>query len=134
MQKLKKVLLFDGVCNLCNGAVQFVLKNDQKKDTLFASLQSEMGQKILKEHQLDTEQFSSIVYYRNQSLLFQSTAVLYLLKDMGGLWAGLFPLIIFPRFIRDFVYDVVAKNRYRWFGKSESCMLPLPEYKERFLD
>lgn len=129
-----KILLFDGVCNLCNNSVQFVLKNDKKKETYFASLQSEVGQQILTNQGLSTQQLDSIIYYRNGKVWQQSTAALYLLKDMGGLWSLLFPLILIPAFIRNAVYNWVAKNRYKWFGQSDACMLPLPQYQKRFID
>ena len=134
MKEPNKILLFDGVCNLCNGTVQFVLRNDKNKDAVFSSLQSEVGQQILKENNLNRSEFDSIIYYRNKKVLIKSTSVLNLLKDMGGIWPLFFPLIIIPTFIRDFIYDWVAKNRYRWFGKAESCMLPLPEYRNRFYE
>ena len=134
MKEFNKILLFDGVCNLCKGTVQFVLKNDKKGDSMFTSLQSDVGQKILKENHFNTTEFSSIMYYRNGKLLLKSTAVLNLVRDMGGFWSFLFPLIYIPEIIRDLIYDWVAKNRYRWFGKTESCMIPLPEYKERFIE
>ncbi len=134
MREPNKILLFDGVCNLCNGMVQFVLRNDKNEGTLFSSLQSEVGQQILKVNDLHPTEFNSIIYYRNKKLLFKSTAVLNLLKDMGGIWPLFFPLIYIPTSIRDFIYDGIAKNRYRWFGNTESCMLPLPEYKNRFIE
>ena len=134
MKEFNKILLFDGVCNLCKGTVQFVLKNDKKGASMFTSLQSDVGQKILKENHFNTTEFSSIMYYRNGKLLLKSTAVLNLVRDMGGFWSFLFPLIYIPEIIRDLIYDWVAKNRYRWFGKTESCMIPLPEYKERFIE
>jgi predicted DCC family thiol-disulfide oxidoreductase YuxK len=127
------VLLFDGVCNLCNGTVQFILKRDTKKRFKFASLQSEKGQALLKEMGLPTENFDSVVYIRAGKVLQKSSAGLYILRDLGGIWAAFFPLIIFPRFIRDAVYNLLARNRYRWFGRQESCMMPTPELKERFL-
>lgn len=119
---------------MCNGSVQFVLKNDRKKEVVFASLQSEVGQKILQHFNLPQDQFNSIVYYRGGQLLQQSTAVLYLLKDMGGIWPLFFSFIVIPPIIRNGIYNWIAKNRYKWFGQSESCMLPLPEYQERFIE
>lgn len=134
MKLPRKILLFDGVCNLCNGSVQFVLKNDRKKEVVFSSLQSRAGQEILENNGFSTHQFNSIIFYRHGKILQQSTAVLYLLRDMGGIWTLFFPLIIIPPFVRNGIYNWVAKNRYKWFGQSQSCMLPLPEYKNRFIE
>lgn len=128
------ILLFDGVCNLCNGFVQFVIKRDKKAKFKFASLQSEAGQELLNEYGLKTEDFESFVYIKNNKFYQKSSAALTLLSDLGGLWILFYPLMIFPRFIRDFVYNLVARNRYKMFGKTESCMVPTPELKARFLD
>ena len=127
------VLLFDGVCNLCNGAVQFVLKRDKKAVVRFASLQSDKGQALLKQFNLPTQDFDSFVYVRAGKAYTKSTAALYVARDIGGIWQGLYPLIYVPRFIRDAVYSLIARNRYKWFGKKESCMMPTPELKARFL-
>lgn len=128
------LILFDGVCNLCNGAVQTVINNDKKQIFTFASLQSITGEKVLIENKLSTDDFDSFVYLRNGKLFLRSSAALYVAKDLGGFSQLLFIFIIVPKFIRDFVYNYIAKNRYKWFGKQESCMVPTPELKSRFLD
>ncbi len=133
MKTNSPVLLFDGVCNLCNGFVQFIIKRDKNAKFKFASLQSEIGQEYLKQHHLETEVFESFVYLKNDKFYQKSTAALTLFKDLGGAWVLMYVLMIFPRFIRDFFYNLIARNRYKMFGKRESCMLPSPELKNRFL-
>jgi len=127
------ILLFDGVCNLCNSTVQFVIKRDKKAKIRFTSLQSEKGQVILKKFNLPTEDFNTAVYVRGDKCYLKSSAVLYILRDLGGFWQIFFVFIIFPKFLRDAIYAFTARNRYRWFGRQESCMLPTPELKARFL-
>lgn len=127
------VLLFDGVCNLCNGAVQFILKRDPKAVFRFASLQSETGQNLLAAYQLPIEVFDTLVLIDQKQAYTRSTAALRIARRMGGCWPLLAGLLIFPLPIRDAVYNWIARNRYRWFGKRESCMMPTPALKERFL-
>lgn len=127
------LLLFDGVCNLCNGAVKFVIKRDKKKKFKFASLQSPYAQSLLVKFDLPAKNFESFVYVKNNIFYLKSSAALLLLKDLGGIWKLFYTFIIIPKFMRDFVYDTIAKNRYQTFGKSDSCMIPSPDIKERFL-
>ncbi|MCO5240393.1 MAG: thiol-disulfide oxidoreductase DCC family protein [Chitinophagaceae bacterium] len=127
------VILFDGVCNLCNNSVQFVIKKDKKKTFYFTSLQSNTGQQLLELYRLSPGRFDSFVLIENKKAYTKSTAALRVVRRLEGLWILLYALIIIPPFIRDAVYDWVARNRYQWFGKSESCMLPTPELKGRFL-
>lgn len=133
MNEINNILLFDGVCNLCNNAVQFVIKRDRNAVIKFASLQSTIGQKLLLEHQLSNTQFDSFVYIKNNKILLKSTAALHLMKDIGGIWTLLYAFIIVPTFIRNFVYDIVAKNRYKWFGQKETCIIPNEKWSKRFL-
>jgi predicted DCC family thiol-disulfide oxidoreductase YuxK len=133
MEDNKSLLLFDGVCNLCNSSVQFILLRDKKDRFRFASLQSDYGQNLLREHNLPTESFNSLVLVENGKVYQKSTAALRIARKLKGLWPLLFAFIIIPPFIRNFVYDIIAKNRYRWFGKKEECMLPRPEWKQKFL-
>jgi predicted DCC family thiol-disulfide oxidoreductase YuxK len=133
MEDNKSLLLFDGVCNLCNSSVQFILLRDKKDRFRFASLQSDYGQSLLREHNLPTESFNSLVLVENGKIYQKSTAALRIARKLKGLWPLLFAFIIIPPFIRNFVYDIIAKNRYRWFGKKEECMLPRPEWKQKFL-
>lgn len=125
----RHIVFFDGVCNLCSGAVQFVLKRDKKEFFKFSSLQSEFARKNLPENLTNMQ---SIVYLENGQLYTQSTAVLKIVKHLNGIWPMLYILIIIPRFIRDFIYDYIAKNRYKWFGKKATCMIPDKSYVSRF--
>ena len=126
-------ILFDGVCNLCNTLVQFVIRYDAAGQFRFASLQSDSGQTLLTQHGLRTSDFDTFVYIRNDTAYTQSTAGLLVLRDLGGGWQLLYLLIIVPRFIRDAVYKLIARNRYRFFGRQDACMIPTPELKSRFL-
>ncbi|NDI34106.1 thiol-disulfide oxidoreductase DCC family protein [Chengkuizengella sediminis] len=128
------ILLFDGVCNLCNGVVQFILSRDLKGNIKFASLQSGTGQKFLKQYNLNTKEISTIVLIQGDRAYTKSTAALRLCLLLKNLWPVLYAFIIIPKSIRDVVYDWIAKNRYRWFGKSEQCMIPSKEHREKFLD
>lgn len=128
------ILLFDGVCNLCNRLVQFTIKRDPKGKFKFASLQSDSGQSFLKQFGLPTDDFDSFVYVKGNQYFLKSSAALHVLKELGGLWKLFYFFIIIPRPIRDFVYNLIAKSRYKTFGKSDTCMIPTPELKQRFLD
>ena len=128
------VILFDGVCNLCNGAVQFIIKRDPNGVFRFASLQSDAGQDILKRHDLPTEDFDTMVVVDGDEVLTRSTAALHILRRLGGVWWIAYAFIIVPRYLRDAVYAIVVKNRYRWFGQREECMVPTPDLKSRFLE
>jgi predicted DCC family thiol-disulfide oxidoreductase YuxK len=128
------VILFDGVCNLCNGIVQFIIKRDPKGKFRFASLQSECGQKLLGKFGLPSDEFDSIVLIKGEQYFLKSTAGLRILKELGGLWKLLLVFTYLPAPFRDFIYDQIARSRYRIFGKRESCMIPTPELKARFLE
>ena len=127
------ILFFDGVCNLCNGAVQTVLKNDRRGLLKFASLQSSLAEELLLPLGVDPSALSSLVLYQNGRAYTRSEGALRTAHLMGGSFAYLYYLRLFPRFLRDWVYDFVGRNRYRWFGKREECMLPRPEWKDRFV-
>ena len=131
--KNHQVVLFDGVCNLCNSSVQFIIKNDKKGVFKFAPLQGTFGKGIINKHQIDTTQTDSIILLTKNGLKIKSTAALYISKALKFPLNLLFVFIIVPVFIRDGVYNVVAKNRYKWFGKKEVCMIPTPELKNKFL-
>jgi predicted DCC family thiol-disulfide oxidoreductase YuxK len=130
---MRPVILFDGVCNLCNGSIQFVIKRDSKARFRFASLQSDMARDLVKPFGKDPAQLDSILLVHNGKLYQKSRAALEIVRRMRGAWPLLYGLVIIPPFIRDVVYNWVARNRYRWFGKQESCMVPTPDLKERFL-
>lgn len=126
-------VLFDGVCNFCNGWVRFIINRDPKKYFYFASLQSKVADELLAKHGMNTS-LDSIVLLENDQYYSESTAVLRICKKLTGLWKLLYVFIIIPKPVRDFFYRWFAKNRYRFFGKSETCMLPTPEVRERFLE
>ncbi len=127
------IILFDGVCNLCSGAVRFVIKRDKKNYFKFASLQSEAGKQILRENNLPEDASDSFLFVENKKVFDRSTAALTVVKHLKSLWPLLYGFIIIPRFIRDWIYNFIARNRYRWFGKMDECMLPTPELQARFL-
>ena len=129
----KKIILFDGVCNLCNGAVVFIIKRDKKDVFRFAALQSEIGEKLLRKYQIDPEKTDSIILVADNNAFAKAGAALRIAQQLSGLWPALAILRIVPRFISNAVYDWIASNRYQWFGKKESCMIPTPELKAKFL-
>ena len=127
------ILLFDGVCNLCNASVQWILTRDPRGKFRFAALQSETGQVLLQRFGLDQAHFDSVVLVEGDRIFLHSDAPLEIARRLGGFWTLAYGLKIIPRFLRDAVYNWIARNRYRWFGRREACMLPRPEWKERFL-
>ncbi|RTL10361.1 MAG: thiol-disulfide oxidoreductase DCC family protein [Flavobacteriaceae bacterium] len=131
----KKIILFDGVCNLCDSSVQYIIKYDKKDVFRFVALQSELGQKILNHIGINPIHTDSIVLYEPRiSYYYKSTAALEIAKGLSGIFtlASIFTLL--PSGIRDFIYDYVARNRYKWYGKKEVCMIPTPELKAKFLE
>jgi predicted DCC family thiol-disulfide oxidoreductase YuxK len=133
--KNKKVILFDGVCNLCNNAVKIVIKFDQKNTFLFAAIQSKSGKKIIEYLDIDTSKTDSIILYEpGVSYEIKSTAALNVMNGFGGIWRITTLAFIFPKVFRDFIYDYIAKNRYKWFGKKDNCMIPTTALKAKFLD
>ena len=129
----KIIVLFDGVCNLCNGAVQFINKRDPLSKFLFASLQSDFGQTQLLKLGLDSTQLHSIIVLENGKFYERSDAALKIASGLSQPWSMLGAFRILPQFLRDWAYDLIAKNRYKMFGKQESCMIPTPEMKAKFL-
>ena len=127
------LLLFDGVCNLCNGLVRFIIRHDRRKWFSFAPLQSAAGQLVLHQHDLAISDFNTLVYFRKGVILTRSTAALNVARDLGGAWTVAYAFILVPRFIRDAVYDLISRKRFKWFGKRDSCMVPTPELRSRFL-
>ena len=128
------IVLFDGVCNLCDGFVQFVMKRDKAGIFRFAPLQSEAGRVLLRHFNLDEAAMDTVVLIENGALHTKSTAALRTVRNIGGVWGLAYAFIILPKFIRNSVYDFIAKNRYRWFGKKDACMIPTPEVRARFLE
>ena len=131
--KKPPLLLFDGVCNLCNQTVQFIIRHDKKAIFRFASLQSEFAISILKENQLFDNQLNSVVLIYENKIYTHSSAPLEVLRLLGGFWQLAYIFKLVPPFFRDAIYRWIARNRYRWFGKEKSCWLPTAELKSRFL-
>ena len=135
MAAQKKIILFDGVCNLCNSSVQFVIKRDKNDIFRFASLQSEAGQKLANERGINTSEIDSIILIEPQIAYYtKSDAALIIAKSLSGGWSFLGIFMGLPKGLRDTIYDWVARNRYQWFGKKDSCMIPTEADKGKFLD
>ena len=128
----KYLLLFDGVCNLCNDYVQFVINRDPKAQFIFAPLQSNTGQEVLKKYGLPTKALSTVLLLKKETLYTESDVALEITKDLSGLWPSLAFFKIIPKFIRNPIYRWIANNRYRWFGKKSTCMVPTAELQSRF--
>ncbi len=134
MEESKKIILFDGVCNLCNSSVQFVIKRDKKDVFRYAAIQSEVGEQLMAERHIDTSQVDSIILIEPGVAYFtKSDAALEIAQELGGMWKLISIFKGIPKSVRDVIYDFVARNRYKWFGKQESCMIPTPELKAKFL-
>ena len=128
------ILLFDGVCNLCHHFVQFILKRDPKGHIRFASLQSELGQQLLKKHHIPQDQLDTVILIEKGKVYAHSDVAIRIVPYLNNLWPVLSVFRIVPRFLRDPIYNWIAANRYRWFGKQDQCLMPQPEWKDRFLD
>lgn len=128
------LVLYDGVCRFCNGAVNFLVDRDPGKRLRFASLQSAFGQAILREQGLSASDLETMILIDGGRAYFRSTAALRAVGKLAGPWRAATVLLVVPAFLRDAVYRIVARNRYRWFGKLDQCRVPTPELRERFLD
>ena len=133
MMKDKQIILFDGVCNLCNGSVNFVIDRDKSDTFRFAALQSDEGIHELTLLNGDPSKMNSIILIKDGKVYDKSTAALLIAGELNGLWPLMKVFMIFPRFIRDSVYDIIAKNRYKWFGRTDVCRVPSPELTAKFL-
>ena len=127
------IVLFDGVCNFCNSAINLVIKNDKKETIRYTPLQSTAGQLLLQQYQLPLSCMKSFIFIDNGKVYTKSTAALQVAKRMKGAWPLLFGFIIIPKFIRDGVYDYIATNRYKWFGAQQQCMVPTEAVRSKFL-
>jgi predicted DCC family thiol-disulfide oxidoreductase YuxK len=130
----QRIVLFDGICNLCNGAINFIIDHDPKGKFKFAALQSDFGQQKLAELGYDQKDLDSLVLLEDEQVYKKSTAALKIANELNGLYPMLYLLIILPPFIRDAVYDLIARNRYKWFGKRDTCRMPTPELRSRFVE
>ncbi len=126
------VILFDGVCKLCNRSVNFILQIDRTGRLKMASLQSDYGRRVLEDHGMKSGPLDSMMFLEGERLTTKSTAVIRISKYLGGAWPLCTGALLIPRFIRDALYDVIAKNRYKWFGQYDTCPLPDPKYEDRF--
>ena len=127
------IILFDGVCNVCNGFVNFLIPRDTKNHFRFGSLQSDQAKELLKTFSHSSNDLSTVILVEDNQLYSQSTAVLKIARNMGGAWPLLYGFIIIPKPIRDFFYKLFANNRYKLFGKKDSCMMPTPALKAKFI-
>lgn len=127
------IVLFDGVCNLCNTAVDLIIRNDKKGSFKVGALQDPKTKELLKDYAIDSDYLDSIILIRGDQVFYKSRAALEITKKLKGLWPLLYVFIIVPNALRDPVYDWIARNRYRWYGKKETCRLPTPEERARFL-
>lgn len=129
---MSSIVLFDGVCNFCNGAVNLIIRHDADKKFKFTPLQSEAGQALRAKFNIG-EDIDSIILIENDQAYMHSTAGLRVARGLGGIWSLGYAFIIVPAFIRDWAYKLFAKYRYRLFGRQDACMLPTPDVRERFL-
>ncbi|MFL0352663.1 thiol-disulfide oxidoreductase DCC family protein [Xanthomarina sp. GH4-25] len=135
LEQNKQLILFDGVCNLCNASVQYVIKHDKNNEFMFAPLQGETGKKIINHYKIDTSKIDSIILYTNTNkIYFKSTAALKIASKLGFPTNLLRVFLIVPAFIRNWVYNYIAKNRYKWYGKQNECMIPTENLKAKFLN
>lgn len=129
----QNIILFDGECILCQKIVQFIIKNDPNGKFKFSTLKSEIGAELLKLFGLNSEKLNTLVFIQKDKYFLKSSATLHVLKVLGGFWKIFYAFIFVPKFLRDFIYDIMAKSRYNLFGKSETCLLPTPDIMQRFL-
>ncbi len=127
------IILFDGACNFCNSAVNFIIKKDKRACIRFTSLQSKNGQDLLRHYQLPATDYKTFILIENGKVYTKSTAALKVATYLKRGWPAFYGFIIVPKIIRDGVYNLIARNRYRWFGKTDSCIVPGPDIKQRFL-
>lgn len=131
--EMSAIILFDGVCNFCSGAVNFIINRDRRGYFKFAPLQSKIGEKLLAEHKIDKAAADSVILFENGKIYTHSSAALRIARKLDGAWRLLYGFVAVPPFIRDFIYKLFAKNRYRMFGRQDACMMPTPEIRARFL-
>jgi predicted DCC family thiol-disulfide oxidoreductase YuxK len=131
--KERPVILFDGVCNFCNNVINFVIKRDKAAEIQYAPLQSAKGQLFAKQYNFSAEELKTFVFIEDGKMYTKSTAALRVCRYLGTLWPAMMAFMIVPKFIRNAVYDLVAKNRYKWFGKKDTCMIPTPDVRNRFI-
>ncbi|ARS40829.1 thiol-disulfide oxidoreductase [Sphingobacteriaceae bacterium GW460-11-11-14-LB5] len=127
------IIFFDGVCNLCNASVQFVIAHDKKDQFKFTALQGDYAKEVLSKFNDDPQQLNTILLLQEGRLYTKSSAALRVAGKLNGLIPLLYVFLLVPKFIRDWFYDIIAKNRYQWWGRQESCWVPTPELKSKFI-
>lgn len=127
------IVLFDGVCNFCNTTVNTIIRHDKRAYIKFAPLQSDLGKELLHQHQIDIHKVDSVIFIERGKAYVFSSAILYISRRLNGLFPLLFVFILVPAFIRNPIYKWIARNRYKWFGKMDHCMVPTPEVRSRFI-
>ncbi len=127
------IILFDGVCNFCHSSVNTIIRFDKKKYFRFAPIQSDIGQHLMKKHGLDPLKFDSVILVDDNKAYTYSSAILNIARKMGGIYSLAYAFMIIPPFIRNGLYKWIAKNRYKWFGKKDACMVPTHEIRGRFV-
>ncbi|EOZ96907.1 hypothetical protein A33Q_2217 [Indibacter alkaliphilus LW1] len=128
------IVMFDGVCNLCNDAVDFIIVRDKNDKFKFGALQEETSKEILKDFNVKEDYLDSIILIREDKIFYKSKAALEIARNLSGLWPLFYGLVIIPTFLRDPIYDWIARNRYKWFGKRETCRFPSEEERAKFLE
>lgn len=131
---MNNVILFDGVCNLCNSAITFVIQRDKKDVFRYAALQSDIGNKLAEKYNINLDTVDSIILVTDKKAYVKSTAALRIALKLSSGWPLMSSFLILPAFFRNWVYDFIARHRYNWFGKKEACMIPTPALKSKFLD
>lgn len=130
----KPIVLFDGLCNYCTGIINFIAKHDTRDRFLFSATQTEAGKKMLKTFLIENIATESVILIEPGKIFIKSTAIFRIYSHLGGLISLLYILMMTPRFIRDAIYDLIARNRYKWFGKRDTCMVPDEKMKRKFLE
>ncbi|PZX51886.1 putative DCC family thiol-disulfide oxidoreductase YuxK [Algoriphagus ratkowskyi] len=133
MTLTKSIIFFDGVCNLCNASIDFVIQRDTMDHFLVGALQEDLSIEILAKYKVREDYLDSLVLLEKGQIYYKSTAALKIARKLSGFWPALYPLILLPKFLRDSIYNWIGSNRYRWFGKKSTCRLPSPAEKEKFL-
>jgi len=133
MTLAKSIIFFDGVCNLCNASIDFVIQRDKDDQFLVGALQEDLSKKILTNFEVREDYLDSLVLVEKGKIYYKSTAALKISRHLSGLWPVLYPLIFLPKFLRDSIYNWIGSNRYRWFGKKSACRLPTPAERAKFL-
>jgi predicted DCC family thiol-disulfide oxidoreductase YuxK len=128
------IIFFDGICNLCNSSVNFIIDRDQNRYFRFSALQSDAAIENLTTLEPTHSDLGTVILLENGTVYAKSTAALRIARKLDGLWPILYVLIIIPPFLRNFIYDFIARNRYKWFGKLDTCRIPEPELKSLFID